>query len=59
MSEIAIFVLAMSPAVLFIIFFAMLFIGLVWMRRPDLSLLDIIKMAIHTLLEWLFGKGDK
>lgn len=56
---IAIFLTIIVLLILLVIFPILAIIALIWTYRPELSLLDIAKMAIHELLDWILGKGDK
>lgn len=56
---IAIFLTIIVLLILLVIFPILAIIALIWTYRPELSLLDIAKMAIHELLDWILGKGDE
>jgi len=56
---IAIFLTILVLLILLVIFPILAILGLIWTHRPELSLLDIAKMAIHELLNLILGKGDE
>ena len=52
-------ILILTPIVIFISLFGIAFMSIVWTRRPDLSVLDVLRESMKELKNRYSGSGRK